>query len=172
MFASTCELYLCSIRFYPTPVSAFGYCRCLRVYVRMSLCKNKSRLRSLLFCGFIDLELQGQYKKSKFTPFYACPREKSPLMEARTPNSHKRCKPIWLRSLLCWGLIGIDNVKFNLNIEMKAWVWTPNNSFNHLDCPDCFTNPNGSPSHTSAHTVFFYCLPPYTDHDRRWYSGG
>ena len=42
-------------------------------------------LRSLLFCGLIDLDLQGQIQlwKSKFTPFWACPHHNSPPIQAR-----------------------------------------------------------------------------------------
>ena len=72
--------------FYPRPVLAFGYCRCLRVCLSLSVCLSvchflghaKTRdpfklgspnldqrckrpcLRFLLFCGLIDLDLQGQ----------------------------------------------------------------------------------------------------------------
>ena len=72
--------------FYPRPVLAFGYCRCLRVCVcvRVSVnhelvrainhqpCKlgspnldqrcKRPWLRSLLFCGVIDGDLQGQFE--------------------------------------------------------------------------------------------------------------
>ena len=68
--------------FYPRPVLAFGYCRCLRVCVCLSVNHKLVRaiihqpfklgspnlvqrsktpwLRSLLFFGAIDLDLQGQ----------------------------------------------------------------------------------------------------------------
>ena len=70
---------------YPRPVLAFGYCRCLRPSVRQSVRPSVTKfvraithhpfklgspnlehrckrpwLRSLLFCGVIDLDLQGQ----------------------------------------------------------------------------------------------------------------
>ena len=44
-------------------------------------CKTTS-LRSLLFYGTFDLDLQGQIElKSKFTPFWACPCHNSPPIE-------------------------------------------------------------------------------------------
>ena len=74
--------------FYPRPVLAFGYCRCLRVCVCICVCVcvsvnhefvraiihqpfklgspnldqrcKRTWLRSLLFCGVIDGDLQGQ----------------------------------------------------------------------------------------------------------------
>ena len=79
--------------FYPRPVVASGYCRCLRLSIRPSpsffctithhlfklespnlnhRCK-RPQLRSLLFLGVIDLDLQGQIslQKSKFTPIFS-----------------------------------------------------------------------------------------------------
>ena len=121
--------------FYPRPVLAFGYCRCQRLCV--SLCVNhllvraitrdpfklgspnlKHRckrpwLRSLLFCGVIDLYLQGQiYLQSQNLPHFE-------LVHAIThhpfklgpPNLDQRCKIPWLRSLLFWGLIELDMSK-------------------------------------------------------------
>ena len=72
--------------FYPRPVLAFGYCRCLRLCVCLCVCVcvnhllvraitrdsfklgspnlnqrcKRPRLRPLLFCGLIDHDLQGQ----------------------------------------------------------------------------------------------------------------
>ena len=90
-------LALIACGFYPRPVLAFGYCRCLPLSVCVCVrpCVNhelvrvithhlfqlgspnldqrckRPWLRSLLFCGTID-------PKSKFTPFRACPCHKSP----------------------------------------------------------------------------------------------
>ena len=85
---------------------AFGYCRCLHLSVCVCVrpCVNhklfraithhsfqlgspnldhrykRPWLRSLLFLGVIDLDLQGP----KFTPFWACPCDNSPPVRART----------------------------------------------------------------------------------------
>ena len=86
-------------RFYPRPVMAFGYCRCLRLSVCVCVCVcvsvnhqfvrtitchplklqspnldqkcKRPWLRSLLFLGFIDLDLQGQIElKSQNLPHF------------------------------------------------------------------------------------------------------
>ena len=100
------QLILC---FYPRPVLAFRYCHCLclSVCVSVFVCINhvlvrmithhpfklrspnldhrckRPWLRSLLFRGAIDRDLQGQIElqKSKFTPFWACPCHNSPPIE-------------------------------------------------------------------------------------------
>ena len=91
-----CLPYLC---FYPRPVMAFRYCRCLRLSVCVCVCVcvsvnhqfvrtitchplklqspnldqkcKRPWLRSLLFLGFIDLDLQGQIElKSQNLPHF------------------------------------------------------------------------------------------------------
>ena len=115
-------------RFYPRPVLAFGIviaCICLSVRVCVCLSVNhlfvhaitqdsfklgspnldqrcKKTLRSLLFCGLIDLDLQGQIEPQS--------PNLSHLELHRTithhphklgsPNLDQRCKIPWLRSLL------------------------------------------------------------------------
>ena len=99
--------------FYPRPVLAFEYCHCLHLCVcvclSVCLCVNhllvrlitqdpfklgspnldqrckRPWLRSLLFWGAIDLDLQGQNltSKSEFTPFWACPDHNSLPIQAR-----------------------------------------------------------------------------------------
>ena len=59
--------------FYPRPVLAFGYCRCLRLSVCVSV--NPELVRAINHHVF------------KLEP----------------PNLDKRCKTTWLRSLLFWG---------------------------------------------------------------------
>ena len=91
--------------FYPRPVLAFGYCRCLRLSVCPSVrpCVNhefvraithhpfklgspnldhrckRPWLRSLLFGGWPSRS--NLTSKSKFTPFWACPCHNSPSIE-------------------------------------------------------------------------------------------
>ena len=46
--------------------------------------------------------------KSKFTPFWVHPREKSPAIETKPQKSDKRLKITWLRSLLFRVAIDLD----------------------------------------------------------------
>ena len=123
-------------RFYPRPVLAFGYCRCLRLCV--SLCVNhllvraitrdpfklgspnlKHRckipwIRSLLFWGVIDLYLQGGiYIQSQNLPHFELVRAITHHpYKLGPPHLEQRCKIPWLRSIL-----GVDwawHVKLNL----------------------------------------------------------
>ena len=112
--------------FYPRPVLAFGYCRWLRLsvcvcgkhlLVRAITCHafklespnldHKSKtpwLRSLLFWGVIDLELQGQIKlKSKKLPYFELVLAIiHHLSKIRFPNLDPKCTLALLRSLLFW----------------------------------------------------------------------
>ena len=64
-------------------------------------------LRSLLFLGVIDLDLQGQIKlQSQNLPHFELVRAITHHpFELGPPNLDQRCKIPWLRSLLFWGLI-------------------------------------------------------------------
>ena len=113
--------------FYPRPVLAFEYCRCLRLSVCVSVrvcgkhllvraithhpfklgspnldhrCKRPS-LRSLLFCGVIDLDLQGQIElQSQNLPHFEVVSAITPHpFKLEPPNFDQRCKITWLRSL-------------------------------------------------------------------------
>ena len=68
--------------FYPRPVLVFGYCRCLRLSVCVSVC----------VCGNHML-----VRAITHHPF-----------ELGSPNLDHRCKRPWLRSLLFWGVIDLD----------------------------------------------------------------
>ena len=125
--------------FYPRPVSAFGYCRCLRLSTCVSLCVRHPQLvraithhpfkpgspnldqrckrpwlRSVLFCGTIDCDLQGQIElQSQNLPH-------SELVHAIThhqlqlqfPNWEQRCILTLFRFLPILGLIEIE-LQFN-----------------------------------------------------------
>ena len=126
------RLWSRSVDFYPRPVLAFGYCRCLRLCV--SLCVNhllvraitrdpfklgspnlkhsckRPWLRSLLFWGGIDLYLQGQiYLQSQNLPHFELVRAitRHPF-KLGPPNLDQRCKIPWLGYLLFWGFIELD----------------------------------------------------------------
>ena len=122
--------------FYLRPVLAFGYCRCLRVCVCVCVCLSVNHqlvhaiihqpfklespnldqrckrpwLRSLLFCGTIDLELQGQIElKSQNLPHFELVRAKSHhQLKSVFPNLGQKCILALLRSLLIWGWIDLD----------------------------------------------------------------
>ena len=120
--------------FYPRPVLAFGYCRCLRLSVCVRPCVNhelvraithdpfqlgspnldheckRPWLRSLLFLGVIDLDLQGQIKlQSQNLPHFELVRAITHhLFKLGLRNLDQRCKIPWLRSLLFWGSIELD----------------------------------------------------------------
>ena len=75
-------------------------------------CKTP-RLRSLLFLGYIDLDLQGQIelKSKKFTPFLACEFVRAVSqyqMKWGFPNLDQKCILALLGSLLILGLIDLD----------------------------------------------------------------
>ena len=131
------DVYLDKQTFYQRPVLASGYCRCLRlcVYVCLSVCvcqsfpcpRNNSDpfklgspnldqrcqrrwLRSLLFSGLIDPDLQGQIKleSSNLPHFEAVRAITHHPFKLGSPNSDQRCKIIWLRSLTFWGAIDLQ----------------------------------------------------------------
>ena len=70
-----------TIHFYPRPVLAFGYCRCLHLCVCVCVCLS---VNHLLICAIT------------WDPF-----------KLGSPNLDQRCKRPWLRSLLFFGLIDL-----------------------------------------------------------------
>ena len=124
--------------FYPRPVLAFGYCHRLRLCVCpcvcVSLCVNhllvraitwdpfklgspnldqrckRPWLRSLLFWGVIDLDLQGQinFKVRIFPHFELVQTITHHPFKLGTPNLDQRWKLAWWRSLLFWVTIDLD----------------------------------------------------------------
>ena len=129
---ATCQWW---VNFYPRPVLAFGYCRCLRLSVCVCVrpCVNHELvraitchpfklespnldhkcktpwLRSLLFLGLIDLELQGQIKpKSNKLPHFELLRAIiHHLSQLGFPNLDQNCTLALLRSLLILAFIDI-----------------------------------------------------------------
>ena len=113
------------MHFYPRPVLAFGYCRCLRVCVCVCLSVNhqlvravtrqpfkleppnldqrckRPWLRSLLFFWAVDLELQGQIElKCQNLPHFELVRAISHhQLETVFPNFGQKCIFALLRSL-------------------------------------------------------------------------
>ena len=126
--------WIFKVNFYPRPVMAFGYCRCLRVCVRVCLSVNhqlvraithqlfklespnldqrckRHWLRSLLLLGTIDLELQGQIElKSQKLPHFELVRAISHhQLKSVFPNFGQKCILALLRSLLNLGWIDLD----------------------------------------------------------------
>ena len=126
--------WIFKVNFYPRPVMAFGYCRCLRVCVRVCLSVNhqlvcaithqlfklespnldqrckRPWLRSLLLLRMIDLELQGQIElKSQNLPHFELVRAISHhQLKSVFPNFGQKCILALLRSLLNLGWIDLD----------------------------------------------------------------
>ena len=133
LIAEICCLQYVS-HFYPRPVLAFGYCRCLRVCVCVCLSVNhqlvraithqpfkleppnldqrckRPWLRSLLFFGAVDLELQGQIElKCQNLPHFELVRAISHhQLKSVFPNFGQKCIFALLRSLLILGWIDLD----------------------------------------------------------------
>ena len=118
--------------FYQRPVLAFRYCRCLRSSVSPSVRPSVTKffraithhpfklgspnldhrckrpwLRSLLFFGVIDLDLQ-------FTPFWACPRDNSSPVQARVTKFGPEVLNTLVKIPVVLGVDWAWNVKFNL----------------------------------------------------------
>ena len=126
--------------FYPRPVLAFGYCRCLRLSVCVCVrpCVNyelvraithhpfqlgspnldqrckRPWLRSLLFCGMIDHDLQGQIElQSQNLPHFELVHTITHhQLKLQFPNLEQKCILTLFRSLPILGLIEID-LQFN-----------------------------------------------------------
>ena len=81
--------------FYPRPVMAFGYCRCLRLSVCVCVC----------MCVCVSVNHQ-------FVRTITC----HPL-KLQSPNLDQKCKTPWLRSLLFLGFIDLD---LQGQIELKS----------------------------------------------------
>ena len=122
--------------FYPRPVLAFGYCRCLRVCVCVCVCVSVNHelvraiihqpfklgspnldqrckrpwLRALLFGAAIDLDLQGHIElKSQNLPHFELVRSISHhQLKSVFPNFGQKCILALLRSLLILGWIDLD----------------------------------------------------------------
>ena len=75
-----------SMCFYPRPVLAFGYCRCLRLCVCVCVC--------LSVCLCVNHLLVRAITRDPF--------------KLGSPNLDRRCKRPWLRSLLFLGAIDLD----------------------------------------------------------------
>ena len=128
---------------------AIGYCRCLRLSVRPCVnnllvraitrdpfklgspnlnhrCK-RPWLRSLLFWGVIDFNLQGQiYIRSQNLPHFERVRAITHHpFKLGPPNLDQMCKIPWLRSLLFWGLIELDmsNLTYFQNLVYLGRFW-------------------------------------------------
>ena len=121
--------------FYPRPVLAFRYCRCLRLSVSPSVTKfvraithypfklgspnldqryKRPLLRSLMFCGTIDRDLQGQIElKSQNLPLFELVHAITHhQLKLQFLNLEQKCILTLFRSLPILGLIEID-LQFN-----------------------------------------------------------
>ena len=134
------DMYWGMFFFYPRPVLAFGYCRCLRVCVCMCVrvsvnhefvraithqqfklgspnldqrCK-RPWLRALLFCGMIDRDLQGKIElQSQNLPHFELVHAITHhQLKLQFPSLEQKCILALFRSLPILGLIEND-LQFN-----------------------------------------------------------
>ena len=131
---------ICIHHFYPRPVLAFGYCRCLHVCVCVCVCVSVNHefvgaithqpfklgspnldkrcerpwLRALLFCGMIDRDLQGQIElQSQDLPHFELVHAITHhQLKLQFPNLEQKCILALFRTLPILGLIEID-LQFN-----------------------------------------------------------
>ena len=132
---------------YPRPVLAFGYCRCLRLFVCVCVrpCVNHELvraithhpfqlgspnvdqrckipwLRSLLFCGTIDRDLQGQIElQSQNLPHFELVHAITHhQLKLQFPNLEQKCILALFKSLPILVLIEID-LQFNLEFQTQT----------------------------------------------------
>ena len=125
-----------NLTFYPRPVMAFGYCRCLRLSVcvcvrQSSVCPDDNLSPAQATITKFGPEVQNTLikipivfgvhwpwpsrlnwtLKSKFTPFWACEFVRTInqyQMKWGFPNLDQKCILVLLRSLLILGLIDLD----------------------------------------------------------------
>ena len=166
--------------FYPRPVLAFGYCRCLRVCVCLSVnhqlvpaithqpfklespnldqrCK-RPWLRSRLFFGTIDLELQGQIElKSQNLPHVELVRAISHhQLKSIFPNLGQKCILALLRSLLIFGL---DWPWCSVSFLIPNLFILPKFASHYSFAPVCIYSVRPSPV-SAAHSTWYHT---YTD---------
>ena len=125
--------------FYPRPVLAFGYCRCLPLCVCQSVCQSLACLRDnsrpvqARITKFetqvwktlvkIPIVLGGDWpspsrsnlpSKSKFTPFWACPSNNSSPVQARTTKFGPEVQNTSVKIPVVLGVDWAWHVKLNL----------------------------------------------------------
>ena len=135
------SVHLSVTHFYPRPVLAFGYCRCLRLSVCVSVCVcgnhmlvraithqpfelgspnldhrcKRPWLRSLLFWGgdWPWPSRSNLTSKSKFTPFWACPCDNSSPLQARITKFQPESQNTLVKIPVVLGVDWAWLVKFN-----------------------------------------------------------
>ena len=143
VYMSQCLLQPCC---YPRPVLAFGYCRCLRLSISPSVTKfvraithypfklgspnlnqrcKRSGLRSPLFYGTIDRELQGQIELQvqnlpHFELVHAITHHQ---LKIQFLNLEQKCLLALSRSLSILGLIAIwSSIQFLISNTRPNWA--------------------------------------------------
>ena len=123
--------------FWPPDIVVACVCVCVSVCQSLACLRNNSGpvqaritkfapkmqthlLRSLLFCGVIDFDLQGQiYLESPNLPYFELVRTRTHHpFKLGSPNFDQRCKLTWLRSLSFWRPIDLD---LQGQIWLKKW---------------------------------------------------
>ena len=121
-------LYQHAKGFYPRPVLAFGYCRCLRLCVCLSVCLSvcqsfacpRDNLGPVVLWTDRPWPPKSNLTwKSKFTPFELVRTFTHYPFKPGLPNLDQR----WLRALLFWGAIDLD---------LPGQIWREKSNFQVL----------------------------------------
>ena len=161
------------VPYYPRPVLAFGYCRCLRLYVCVRLCVNHKFVRAITHHTFqlgsanldhrckrpwlryplclrvIDLDLQGQISlQSQNLPHFELVRDNSSPVQVRTTKFGPEVQNTLVKIPVVLGVDWTWHVKFNLFSKSCLFasllrLWNICEICKNIWKRSLFHNPNG-----------------------------